>query len=107
MNHIVLSLLFLACLAPIPATPQKRVPPGIREAQDYEAAHPLEPPTVRPPRIDPLELQRQADELSILAQTIPGDIDRAHRGLLPADLVEKLKKIEKLSKHLRNGLSRQ
>src|SRR5438094_8838712 len=51
-------------------------------------------------RVDFLELQREARELSDLAHTVPADIDNVGRGLLPKDLVEKLKRIESLSKRL-------
>ena len=56
-------------------------------------------------QINFLELQREARELSDLAHTVPADIDNVGRGLLPKDLVEKLKRIEKLSKRLRNDIS--
>jgi len=57
------------------------------------------------PRIDVLELQREARELSDLAHTVPTDIDKVSHGLLPKDLAEKLKRIEKLSKHLRTEVT--
>jgi hypothetical protein len=53
-----------------------------------------------------VELQREARELSDLAHTVPTDIDKVTHGLLPRDLTEKLKRIEKLSKHLRNEVTR-
>ena len=39
-----------------------------------------------------------------MAQTIPVDISSIQKGLLPKDTVEKLKQIEKLSKHLRSQI---
>jgi hypothetical protein len=57
------------------------------------------------PRIDPLQLQREARELSDLANSIPTDMDRVSHGLLPKDTIDKLKRIEKLSKHLRGELN--
>jgi hypothetical protein len=57
------------------------------------------------PRVDPLELQREARELSDLAKSLPADMDQVSRGLLPKDTVEKLKRIEKLSKRLRGELN--
>jgi len=53
------------------------------------------------------QLQHDADELVALTRSIPADIDAANRGLLPKDMVEKLKRIEKLSKQLRKELPRQ
>jgi len=56
-------------------------------------------------RLDLAKFRQDADELVRIAQTIPSDVASIQRGLLPKDMVEKLKQIEKLSKHLRNQLS--
>jgi hypothetical protein len=56
-------------------------------------------------RIDPLQLQREARELSDLAKSLPADMDQVNHGLLPKDTVDKLKRIEKLSKHLRSEIN--
>jgi hypothetical protein len=56
-------------------------------------------------QIDFVELQRESRELSDLAHTIPLDMENISRGLLPKDVVDKLKRIEKLSKHLRSEVS--
>jgi hypothetical protein len=56
-------------------------------------------------RTDPLQLDREARELQELSQTIPADITQANHGLLPKDTLEKLKRIEKLAKHLRSELN--
>jgi hypothetical protein len=55
--------------------------------------------------IDLLKLQQEADELSKIAQTIPADVTSVRHDMLPKDLLEKLKRIEKLSKHLRSELT--
>jgi hypothetical protein len=52
------------------------------------------------------KLQRDAKELAEVSASIPGDVDRVNHGLLPKDVLEKLKRVEKLSKQLRNDLSR-
>jgi hypothetical protein len=56
-------------------------------------------------RVDPVKLQRDADDLARTAQTIPSDIANIHRGTLPKDTIQKLKEIEKLSKRLRTELN--
>ncbi len=56
-------------------------------------------------RIDPLQLQREARELSDLAKSLPADVDQVNHGLLPKDTIDKLKRIEKLSKHMRGELN--
>ena len=50
---------------------------------------------------DPVQLQREAREMLDLSQSVLYDIDSVSHGLLPKDLNDKLKRIEKLSKHLR------
>jgi hypothetical protein len=64
------------------------------------------PATVRPIHIDSIELQREAKELLELSQSLQPDIANVNHGLLPKDTLDKLKRIEKLSKHLRSELSR-
>jgi hypothetical protein len=49
-----------------------------------------------------LRLQREANELSALAGSIPLDVKAVSQGVLPKDFLEKQKHIEKLSKHLRS-----
>ncbi len=51
-----------------------------------------------------VEMERESKELSQIAATIPGDVDLLKKGLLPKDVVDKLKRIEKLSKHLRGEI---
>jgi len=59
------------------------------------------PNTYRP---DTVEMEREARELSKLAASVPNDIEQLRKGLLPRDAVNKLKRIEKLSKHLRSQI---
>lgn len=56
-------------------------------------------------RVDTVQLQREARELSDLAGSLPADIERVNHGLFPKDTIDKLKRIEKLSKHLRGEIS--
>jgi hypothetical protein len=94
---------FLCCI--ILAGQQKPVPPGRRELKDYEATHVDEPPQVAGPRLDRARMQKEAGELADLAQSIPRDIDNANKGVLPKGMFDKLKRIEKISKHLRGELA--
>jgi hypothetical protein len=55
--------------------------------------------------IDLVQLQKEADDLARTAQTIPSDVASVRKGMLPKDVIEKLKQIEKLSKHLRGELN--
>jgi hypothetical protein len=75
-------------------------PPGKLEV----AKHPLilEPPAGPQPRkIDLSRLHQESLDLAQLAQSVPAEVDQAGQGKLPKDLSNKLKQIEKLSKHLR------
>ena len=58
------------------------------------------------PRVDPQELRREASQVLELSKSIQSDLESVSRGLLPKDTIDKLKKIEKLSKHLRNQIER-
>lgn len=62
-------------------------------------------PTVQRRAVDPARLKSEAEELSMLAQSVPADVDKLGKGLHPKDLDEKLRRIEKLSKQLRRDLS--
>lgn len=90
-------------------TPQSHapIPPGIRAADKAEqnGERSIPPPTTPPARIDSADLLQQADELLALAQQVHADTKQATRGLLAKDLKDKLKQIERLSKHLREELT--
>jgi hypothetical protein len=99
--------LLLSIVAPAIMGPnnQHPVPPGIREA-DKQTNAPLEAPL--PPRAkprDPAQLQSEAAELAQLSAGIPAQIQRVNQGQLPKDLNDQLKRIEKLSKHLRSEVT--
>jgi hypothetical protein len=54
---------------------------------------------------DPAQLQREARELLELSQSLQLDIESVNRGLHPKDTIEKLKRIQKLAKHLRGEIA--
>jgi hypothetical protein len=84
----------------------RRIPPGIREA-DKLSNKPLDTAIAAMPSApDPAKLKREADELAQLSAGVPSDLARVAKGQLPKDLADKLKRIEKLAKNLRNELSR-
>jgi hypothetical protein len=57
-------------------------------------------------RMGDVQFQKDAKELAEICTSVSGDMDGAKQGLLPKDLVEKLKRMEKLSKHVREQLTR-
>ena len=105
MKTLALYLGWLLFLSPVVGGQERPVPPGRRELQRYQATHPDVPPQVQPARVDPAKLQREADELAGLAESVRPDIDHVNQGLLPKDVLDKLKRIEKISKHLRSELA--
>jgi hypothetical protein len=103
----ILALSFFLVLILVAVTQEaKRVPKGIREADKAEERFEksIPGPQVSVHR-EPRQLQQDANELARLAESIPPDMDRVGRGILPKDLTERLKRIEKLSKRLRNELA--
>jgi hypothetical protein len=68
---------------------EKTVPPPIRQQTSMDFA----------------KVKSEADELVILSQSIHSGIDDVGKGMLPKDLIEKLKQMEKLSKRLRSELA--
>ena len=82
------------------------------QSQNVNPAHPeeinvqkrLSPEGIRA-RASNLQLQKDAKELADLCASIPADMDGVKQGLLPKDVVEKLKRVEKLSKKVRQELT--
>ncbi len=62
-----------------------------------------QPETKRTPDIT--QLKTEAQELAALSQVLADQIDKFGKGQLPKDLVENLRKIEKLSKRIRIEIS--
>lgn len=58
--------------------------------------------TAKTPSRNPVELERMGRELAGLASTIPDDVQQFNKGLLPKEMTEKLKRIEKLAKQMRS-----
>ena len=52
-----------------------------------------------------LQLQKDATELGELCASVPSDLAGVNQGFLPQDVVDKLKRMEKLSKRVREQLT--
>jgi|SRR6516162_2972030 len=106
--YFLLGLGVFALSASFIAQGQVPVPLGIRaadRAQD-KANQNIEPPQQpAQQKLNSAELLQQADELLALAQQVHVDTKQATQGMLAKDLKDKLKRIEKLSKHLREELA--
>ena|ERR1700730_16249214 len=104
MKTTLLSLFLVAVFCLGSSTGQQRESPGKLEI----AKHPLVlegPSQPQPQRIDLGKLRVEADELARLSQSVPDDVGQIAQGKLPKEALDKLRKIEKLSKHLRTELS--
>jgi hypothetical protein len=65
----------------------------------------VDPQPVQARRVDVVKLKTQADEMARLAAGVPPDIEQLKKGLISKDLAHNLKRIEKLSKQLRQELT--
>ena len=92
---------FSLVMAAAQASHHMPTPPEPLDPQTQQAQQPQTPTR----RIDSVQVQKEADELARLAQTIPADVTSVRKGILPKDVIEKLKQIEKLSKRLRTELN--
>lgn len=108
-SSILNSLLFLFLSASLLCAQTGRpIPAGVRQAdqaQDQFEKNSV-PPIGQRSAIDPAKLKHDADELAALAQSVPTAVDQTTKGILPKDLNDKLKRIEKLAKELRSQISR-
>jgi len=104
VNKLVIALpLFLCSLAWSQAHPS---PPSLHQAEQAvaQSERNIPPPLNQRPSVDLAKLKRDADELAALAQSVPPAIDQTSKGILPKDLGENLKRIEKLAKKLRSQI---
>lgn len=104
MKTRVLLFLLLGTMCLSSPASQQREPPGKLEI----AKHPLvlDPPL--PPQVqklDPAKLREEASELAKLTQEVPADVGQIIQGKMPKDAIDRLRRIEKISKHLRGELS--
>jgi hypothetical protein len=70
-----------------------------------QAEQQVEPPATVAENVPAAEVMQQANELLSLAQQVHSDTERATQGVVAKDLKDKLKRIEKLSKRLRDELA--
>ena len=81
-------------------------------AQNVNLEHPQEinvqkhatPEEIRD-RVAKVQFQKDLRELSDLCTSVPRDLDALKQGVLSKDSIDRLKRMEKLSKHVREQLS--
>jgi hypothetical protein len=104
-----ISVLLLAVLLfASPSSAQRVRPAGQHEADKAESQFDksIPAPAHQTLSVDITKLRQDAAELAALAQSIPPAVEQTTKGLLPKDLDQKLKRIEKLAKHLRSQIDR-
>jgi hypothetical protein len=99
---LLLALLLSASLA----VAQRTRPAGQHEADKAEAQFEksIPPPAHSSQTSDFEKLRQNAAELATLAQSIPPAVDQTTKGILPKDLNDRLRRIEKLAKQLRSQI---
>jgi hypothetical protein len=109
LSFILVLFFFTLPLLPQLGTPLGRCGVKPRDAGAPQSQLPTEQVSLedrKTPTLDMARLQKDAQELADLSASIRTDVERVNRGLLTKDVVEKLKRVEKLSKHLRSELTR-
>jgi hypothetical protein len=101
------TLLFVLLIFTSLTWAQRNGPTGQRQADRAEDQFQknVPPPVQQKSSVDLAKLKSDADELIVLSQSIHSGVDDVQKGMLPKDLIEKLKQIEKLSKRLRSELT--
>jgi hypothetical protein len=105
MKSRTLLLCLLLCLGSSASQTGVRESAGKQEVEKHPLV--LEPPL--PPqaqKLDPVKLREEADNLAKLAQSVPADVSQIVQGKMPKDAIDRLKRIEKISKQLRGELTR-
>jgi hypothetical protein len=98
-GRLCLLLGVLLVAVPLPSQNVNLNRPQEIESQRHTAAED------RMARADSLQLQKDTKELAGLCASVSEDMDHVREGLLSKDSLEKLKRLEKLSKRVREELT--
>jgi hypothetical protein len=98
-------LIFLTLFCPGALAQHTNNWPQPPEAADKSSKSQPDSPSMPGRSLDQVQLRREARELLELSQSLQPDIEQITHGILPKDTIEKLKRIEKLSKHLRGEVT--
>lgn len=109
----VFCALILACVSeqsarPLPITARfnQRSGGGQVRTPDTENGQPGQwPQSGKRRMVDVIQLKSEAKELTNLSNELPAQMEQIGNGRLPKELIENLKKIEKLAKHIRGEVS--
>jgi hypothetical protein len=78
---------------------------NVKHPEEFQVQKQLSPDDMRA-RVANLQLQKDAKELAELCATVPSDMNGVKQGLVSQDVLEKLKRVEKLSKRVCEQLTR-
>jgi hypothetical protein len=78
---------------------------NVKHPEEFQVQKQLSPDDMRA-RVANLQLQKDAKELAELCASVPSDMNGVKQGLMSQDVLEKLKRVEKLSKRVREQLTR-
>jgi hypothetical protein len=104
-GHTIIVSVLLLCAVSAGQAVKRDAPPYPPEPADKSITTDQQQRSGIRPHVDKLQIQREAQEISDLAGTLQADIDHVNQGTLPKDVIEKLKKIEKLARHLRGEIA--
>jgi hypothetical protein len=104
MRSATLPCLLLGFLLLIPPVPSQNV--NMNRPEEVHTGQQVPSADAMMSRLNNVQLQKDAKELSDLCASIPPDMDGIKRGLLSKDVLDKLKRVEKLSRRLREELTR-
>ena len=102
MRSTGLRCLLIGVLLTAVSVPSQNV--NVKRPEEFQVQKQLSPDDMRA-RAANLQLQKDAKELADLCASVPGDLDGVKQGLMSKDLLEKLKRMEKLSKRVRELLT--
>jgi hypothetical protein len=95
---------FLLLGALVTAAPLPSQNVNLKHPEEVSAQKPLTSDEIRE-RAVRIQLQKDAKELSELCASVPSDMDGIRQGILQKDVPEKLRRVEKLSKRVREELT--
>ncbi len=90
----------LAILIALPVVCQQGMPTPMGRPIQWQHPGPEVSPEQRARAV-----KQEAEDLSELSNSIQGDLEKLQKGMLTKDLHDKLKKLEKLAKHLREDVA--
>jgi len=101
-TRLLCLLVGVVIVIPVALRPQNVNPMHPEEIQVQKHASPED----MRERLANVQLQKDAKDLAELCASVPVDMAGIKQGVLAKDVLEKLKRLEKLSKHVREQLTR-